>query len=387
MSGASEHWVSSKPFDPGRTTAELSSVSTAYLDASQRRLFWWRFRRHRLAVVALGFLALAYLCVVFAEIVAPKGVATRDTQHIFMPPQRVHLFHEGSLVGPYVYPFTGRLDMDTLERTYEPDRSAPMPLRFFCRGEPYRFWGLVEAEFHLVCPPDGGTAYFLGTDRLGRDIFSRLVHGARISLTVGLVGVTLSLILGLMLGGIAGYRGGWADYWLQRVTEVLRSLPQLPLWLALSAALPVTMSPILVYFCITAILALLEWPGLARAVRSKLLSLREEDFCRAAEMMGASDARIISRHLLPNFMSHIIVSASLAIPTMILAETALSFLGLGLRAPITSWGVMLSEAQNIEAVALYPWLLLPMLPVMLTVLAFSFLGDGLRDALDPLAAT
>lgn len=387
MSDLTGHWVSPKPFDPGRTTAELSSVSTAYLDASQRRLFWWRFRRHRLAIVSLAFLALAYLCVVFAEFVAPAGVATRDTQHIFMPPQRVHLFHEGSLVGPFVYPMVGRLDMDTLERLYEVDRTTPMPLRFLCQGEPYRFWGLWESDRHLVCPPQGGTAFFLGTDRLGRDIFSRLVHGARISLTVGLVGVTLSLILGLALGGLAGYRGGWADWILQRVTEVLRSLPQLPLWLALSAALPVTMSPILVYFCITAILAFLEWPGLARAVRSKLLSLREEDFCRAAEMMGASDARIISRHLLPNFMSHIIVSASLAIPTMILAETALSFLGLGLRAPITSWGVMLSEAQNIEAVALYPWLLMPMLPVMLTVLAFSFLGDGLRDALDPLAAS
>ena len=225
--------------------------------------------------------------------------------------------------------------------------------------------------------------FLLGSDRLGRDMLSRLIHGARISLTVGLVGVALSFVLGLFFGGLAGYLGGWTDWWVQRVTETLRSIPELPLWLALSAALPVTWSATLVYFGITLILALLDWPSLARAVRSKLLSLREEDFTAAAVVMGAKPGRIILRHLLPNFMSHLIASASLSIPSMILAETALSFLGLGLRPPITSWGVMLSEAQNIEAVALYPWLLLPMVPVMSTVLAFSFLGDGLRDAVDP----
>lgn len=225
--------------------------------------------------------------------------------------------------------------------------------------------------------------FLLGTDRLGHDMLSRLIHGARISLTVGLVGVTISFVLGLFFGGLAGYFGGRIDWWVQRTTETLRSIPELPLWLALSAALPVTWSPILIYFGITIILALLDWPALARAVRSKLLSLREEDFTAAAVMMGAKPSRVIARHLLPNFMSHLIASASLSIPSMILAETALSFLGLGLRPPITSWGVLLSEAQNIEAVALYPWLLFPMVPVMLVVLAFSFLGDGLRDAVDP----
>jgi peptide/nickel transport system permease protein len=225
--------------------------------------------------------------------------------------------------------------------------------------------------------------FLLGTDRLGRDMASRMLYGARISLTVGLVGVALSFLLGIIIGGAAGYFGGRTDAVVQRITEILRSIPELPLWMALAAALPVTWSPILIYFGITIILALVDWPSLARAVRSKLLALREEDFVAAAEMMGATPARIIGRHLLPNFTSHLIASASLSVPSMILAETALSFLGLGLRPPITSWGVLLAEAQNMEAVALYPWLLLPMAPVMVTVLAFSFLGDGLRDAVDP----
>jgi peptide/nickel transport system permease protein len=225
--------------------------------------------------------------------------------------------------------------------------------------------------------------FLLGTDRLGRDMLSRLIYGARISLTIGLVGVTLSYAIGITIGGIAGYFGGLFDSIVQRLTEVLRSIPELPLWMALSAALPVTWDPRLIYFGITVILALLDWPSIARAVRSKLFALREEDYVAAAEMMGAKPSRIIARHLLPNFTSHLIASASLTIPSMILAETALSFLGLGLRPPITSWGVLLNEAQNIEAVALYPWLLAPMVPVMVTVLAFSFLGDGLRDAIDP----
>ena len=273
--------------------------------------------------------------------------------------------------------------MDTLKRVYTPDRTRPQPIRFFCSGEPYKFWGLFDADFHLVCPPEGGTLFLLGTDRLGRDMLSRLLYGGRISLTIGLVGVTLSYLIGITIGGMAGYFGGLFDSIVQRITEVLRSIPELPLWMALSAALPVTWDPRIIYFGITIIFALLDWPGIARAVRSKLFALREEDYVAAAEMMGAKPSRIIGRHLVPNFTSHLIASASLSIPSMILAETALSFLGLGLRPPITSWGVLLAEAQNIEAVALYPWLLLPMLPVMATVLAFSFLGDGLRDAIDP----
>ncbi|HEX2018916.1 MAG TPA: ABC transporter permease [Aurantimonas sp.] len=377
------HFVSQEPFDPEATVAEGFIVSSAYARASQTRLIWWRFLRHRVAVMSLAFLVVSYVAIVFIEFLAPYELHARHTDHIFAPPQSVHLFHDGGFVGPFVYPLRYALDLDTLQRVYTPATTRPMPLRFFCQGDAYRFWGLVEARTHLVCPPEGGTLFLLGTDRLGRDMLSRILYGARISLTVGLVGVTLSFLLGITIGGAAGYFGGWVDSVVQRITEILRSIPELPLWLALSAALPVTWSPLLVYFGITLILALLDWPGLARAVRSKLFALREEDFVVAAEMLGARPRRIIFRHLLPNFMSHLIASASLSIPTMILAETALSFLGLGLRPPITSWGVLLAEAQNIEAVALYPWLLLPMLPVVLTVLAFSFVGDGLRDAVDP----
>lgn len=380
---SSEHYVSTEPFDPEATIAEGSVVSERYAKASQARLIWWRFKRHRLAVLSLAFLVVSYASILIVEFLAPYDYQTRHTDFIFSPPQSVHILRDGRLVSPFVYPLSYRLDLETLQRTYTEDRSRPLPVRFFCHGSSYSFWGIMNGDTHLVCPPAGGTFFILGTDRLGRDMLSRIVYGARISLTIGLVGVTLSFLLGITIGGLAGYFGGWVDAVVQRTTEILRSLPELPLWLALSAALPVTWSPLLIYFGITLILALLDWPGLARAVRSKFFALREEDFVLAAEMLGARPGRIIRRHLLPNFMSHLIASASISVPTMILAETALSFLGLGLRPPITSWGVLLSEAQNIEAVALYPWLLLPMLPVILTVLAFSFVGDGLRDAIDP----
>ncbi|HEX2257299.1 MAG TPA: ABC transporter permease [Afifellaceae bacterium] len=377
------HYVSDEAFDPEATVAPGSAPSEKYLNASQGQIIWWRFKRHRLAYLSLWFLGLSYFSILITEFLAPYELHSRHTGFIFAPPQAVHLFHEGRLVGPFVYPFDYRLDMDTLQRVYTPDRSNPQPIRFFCSGEPYEFWGPFRADFHLICAPEGGTLFLLGTDRLGRDMLSRLLYGGRISLTIGLVGVTLSYAIGIVIGGMAGYFGGLFDSVVQRITEVLRSIPELPLWMALSAALPVTWDPRVIYLGITIIFALLDWPSIARAVRSKLFALREEDYVTAAEMMGAKPARIIGRHLVPNFTSHLIASASLSIPSMILAETALSFLGLGLRPPITSWGVLLSEAQNIEAVALYPWLLLPMLPVMATVLAFSFLGDGLRDAIDP----
>ncbi len=318
-----------------------------------------------------------------SEFIAPYDLHSRHSGFIYAPPQRIHLFHEGRLVGPFVYPLDFKLNMETLKREYVADTSEPQRIRYFCFGERYNFWGLFDSSFHFFCPPKDGTMFLLGTDRLGRDMFSRLTYGARISLTIGLVGVTLSYVIGITIGGIAGYYGGLFDSIVQRVTEVLRSIPELPLWMALAAALPVTWDPRVIYFGITLILALLDWPSIARAVRSKLFALREEDYVAAAEMMGAKPGRIIGRHLVPNFTSHLIASASLTIPSMILAETALSFLGLGLRPPITSWGVLLNEAQNIESVALYPWLLAPMMPVMLIVLAFSFLGDGLRDAIDP----
>ncbi|TAD89927.1 MAG: ABC transporter permease [Alphaproteobacteria bacterium] len=375
-------FVSDQPYDPAHTVP-LSAAQERFYAATPRQLFWYRFLRHKPAVVSAVILVAMYLACLCIEFLAPYDLETRHSDHILAPPQSIHLFHEGRLVGPFVYGFDYQLDLETLQRNYTPNPQKVQPLRFFCHGDDYRFWGMIEGTLHLVCPAEGGTVFLLGTDRLGRDIFSRLLYGMRISLTVGILGIAISLVLGVLFGGLAGYYGGWVDNIIQRAIEVLRSFPELPLWMALSASLPVDWSPVVIYFGITIILGLLDWTGLARSVRSKFLALREEDFCVAAELMGASPTRIILRHLMPSFMSHLIASATLAIPGMILGETALSFLGLGLRPPITSWGVMLAEAQNINAVVLYPWLMAPVVPVMITVLAFNFLGDGLRDAADP----
>ncbi|MEO7940639.1 MAG: ABC transporter permease [Burkholderiaceae bacterium] len=380
--GRLEHYVSPDPFDPDAAET-LTSAQEEFYRASQWRIMWWKFRRHRVAVVAAVVLALLYGSALVTEFLAPYEVSSRDSSHIFAPPQKVHFFHEGQFVGPYVYGFDMKLNLEKMKREFTPDLEKVQPIRFFCRGDEYRVWGLFNADLHLVCAAEGGTLFLMGTDRLGRDMFSRIIYGTRISLTVGLLGIAVSFLIGITLGGISGYYGGWIDNVIQRLIEMVRSFPELPLWMALSAALPVTWSPILIYFGITIILGLLDWPGLARAVRSKFLALREEDFATAAVLMGASPARVIGRHLLPSFTSHLIASLTLSIPSMILGETALSFLGLGLRPPITSWGVLLNEAQNINVVALYPWLMLPVLPVLVVVLAFNFLGDGLRDAADP----
>lgn len=382
MSERLEHFVSSAPFDPV-SVEQLTPEQEKYYLASQWQMMWWRFKGHKLAVIAGLILLLSYGSILISELIAPYSLHTRHTDHIYAPPQSVHLFHDGEFVGPFVYSLNYKLNFETLKREYTENRTAVRPIRFFCLGDTYKFWGMFNGSFHFVCPSKDGTLFLMGTDRLGRDMLSRLIYGARISLTVGLLGIIISFVLGITIGGMAGYFGGWVDASVQRVIEILKSLPELPLWMALSAALPANWSPILIYLGITIILGLLDWPGLARAVRSKLLALREEDYAVAARLMGSSPTHIISRHLLPNFMSHLIASATLSVPSMILGETALSFLGLGLRPPITSWGVLLSEAQNIEAVALYPWLMVPMLPVVIVVLAFNFLGDGLRDAADP----
>ena len=377
-----KHYISNKPFDPHSIEALTPEQEEIYF-ASQLKLMWWKFKRHKVAVWSGWFLLLLYASIIICEFLSPFNYQTRHTRHIYAPPQGIHMFHEGEFVGPFVYGIRQKLNLETGQREYQRNEKKIMKLSFLCSGEEYYWMGLVKADNHLICPPDNAPLYLLGTDRLGRDMLSRILQGARISLTIGLIGITVSFILGIVIGGLAGYYGGVVDLIVQRIIEVLQSIPTIPLWLTLSALMPPSWSPILIYFGITIILGLLDWTGLARAVRSKLLSLREEEYVLAARLIGASPSRIIGCHLVPGFMSHLIASATITIPTMILGETALSFLGLGLREPITSWGVLLNEAQNINAVVITPWLLLPVIPVIFVIITFNFLGDGLRDAADP----
>ena len=377
-----KHFVNKAPFDPN-ATERLTPEQERYYMATQWQLMWWKLKRHKLAMISGAVLAFMYFSVIISEFLAPYALTTRNTDFIYAPPQTINFFHDGEFQGPFVYGLKYQLNMTNLKREYQEDKQSIQKIRFFCKSDPYKFWGHVAASTHLFCPSATGTLFLLGTDRLGRDVLSRIIYGTRISLTVGLLGIIFSFIIGITIGGLAGYFGGWVDNLSQRAIEIIRSFPELPLWMALSASLPVAWSPILIYFGITIILGMLDWTGLARAVRSKLLSLREEDFALAAQLMGAKPQRIIVRHLLPSFTSHLIASATLSIPSMILGETALSFLGLGLRPPITSWGVLLTEAQNMNAVELYPWIMTPVIPVIIVVLAFNFFGDGLRDAADP----
>lgn len=348
-----------------------------------RQLAWLRFKRHRLAVASGIFLLAIYAVASICEFVAPYATDTRNALAINAPPMRVRFIdHEGRFhLRPFVNGYTMSIDEDTWRRQYTEDPNRRFDLRFFAKGEPYRLWALIPLEGHLFVVD--GYIHLFGTDELGRDLFSRILYGARISLSIGLVGVGLTLFLGLLLGGLAGYLGGWMDLAVQRVIEVLRSLPTLPLWMALSAALPASWPSLRIYFGVTIILSLFGWTTLAWQVRGRFLSLREEEFVVAARLLGAGKMRVIFRHLVPSFMSHTITTATLAVPGMILGETALSFLGIGLRAPVVSWGVLLEQAQNYQVIVLTPWLLLPGLFVVLTVMAFNLLGDGLRDAADP----
>ena len=376
------HYVNEAPFDP-YAVEKLTPQQERYYQAAEWRIVWWRFRRHRIAVWSGAFLLFLYISIVICEFLAPYNLHTRHTKYIYAPPQALHLFHNGEFIGPFVYGFDYKLNMETLAREYASNPKKVQPLRYFCRGDDYRFWGEIEWNVHLFCPAEGGTVFLFGTDRLGRDMLSRVIYGTRISLTLAFIATGISFVLGIVIGGIAGYYGGFIDALILRTIEIIRSFPELPIFMTLSALLPVTWSPIGVFAGISVIIGFLDWPGLARAVRAKFLSLREEDFTTAAQLMGASPARIIGRHLLPSFTSHLIASLTVSIPTAILGETALSFLGIGLRPPITSWGVVLYEAQDFNVVAVYPWLLLPIVPLFLVVLAFNFLGDGLRDAADP----
>lgn len=352
--------------------------------ASQWTLMRWKFGKHKLAMVSFFVIAAFYLVAVFCEFLAPNDIDIRFRNYVYAPPQRIRFVHEGRFSPrPFVYGLTRTIDSETLRRIYTPETSRPLFVHFFTRGAPYRFWGLFPTDIRFMGVAEGGTLFLLGTDQLGRDLYSRLLHGTRISLSIGLVGVAMSFVIGLVLGGLSGFYGGAVDIVIQRIIEILQSFPTIPLWLGLSAALPVDWPVLRIYFGITIILSFIGWTGLARVVRGKFLALREEDFAVAARVAGSSEMRIIFRHLLPSFMSHIIVSITLAIPGMILGETALSFLGLGLRPPVVSWGVLLQQAQNVQAVALYPWLLIPVFFVIALVLAFNFVGDGLRDAADP----
>jgi len=367
-------------------TVEEEVVEQELAVASQWQLMWRSFKKHRLAMASAAVIALMYLVVLFADFFAPYGPVQRFSGALYAPPQMVRFVDEsGFSFRPFVYAQKQELDLATFQRRYVQDRSVKQPIYFFVRGPEYKLWGLIPSNLHLFGTADGKPIFLFGTDELGRDMLSRIIFGGRISLSIGLVGVFLSLVLGLFFGGISGYFGGTIDMIVQRTIEVIRSFPQIPLWMALSAALPQTWSPIQVYFAITVILSIIGWTGLARVARGKIMSLKNEDFVVAARLSGLKNGRIISRHLVPSFASHIIADVTLAIPQMILAETSLSFLGIGLRPPVISWGVLLQKAQNVHTIAAAPWLMIPGLFVILFVLAFNFLGDGLRDAADPYA--
>jgi peptide/nickel transport system permease protein len=371
------------PGEPLLTTEAEERVAVA----TQAQLMWRRFRKHRLAMVGAIAVILFYLVVLFADFLAYVDPEAADAQRGLIAPQGIQWFHDGQFK-PHVFALVGKRDPQTFKRVYAVDPSQIVPLTFFAPGFDYKLFGFIPANRHLIGVQDANpeeTLFLLGTDLEGRDMWSRIMFATRTSLTIGLVAVVVSLVLGVILGGISGFYGGMADTVIQRVIEILRSVPTIPLWMGLAAAMPKSWSIMQVYFTITIIISLIGWTELARVVRGRFLSLREEDFVTAADLVGASQSRIIFVHMVPLFLSHIIAATTLALPAMIISETALSFLGLGLRPPAISWGVLLQQAQNVQTVALSPWLLIPAIPVILVILAFNFLGDGLRDAADPYA--
>ena len=364
--------------------AEAATMSKSALarkrGASSGQLAWRRFRRSKVGLVGAVILILLYLLTLFAPFLSPYSITRQDSGRAYQPPQRVRIMHEGQLMRPFVYPVSQERDPVTFRRIFQEDRSSPLPLRFFVRGDSYRFFG-IQTDLRLF-GVDDGRAYLLGTDRFGRDLLSRLVMGSQVSLTVGIIGIIISFSIGVLVGGISGYYGGWIDNVLQRVIEVLLSFPRLPILLALATVIPASWPSSWVYLGIVAVLAVIGWAGLARVIRGQVLALKEVEYVSAARSIGVKDLVIITRHLLPNITSYLIIAASLALPGYILGESALSFLGLGVKEPMTSWGLLLRDAQNFESLRLYPWLLAPGALIVLAVLAFNFVGDALRDAFD-----
>ena len=371
----------------GRTPKAVGALAEDRIAvATQRQLIWWRFKKHKLAVLSLFIVALFYLVAVFADFLAYTDPEASDSRRGYISPQTITWFESDGAFRPHVHGLKGVRDMKTFKLVYKIDETRKVYIKFFAEGYSYHLLGFIPANRHLLSfdtsVPENGL-FLLGTDVQGRDLWSRLMVATRVSLSIGLAGVTISLFLGILFGGVSGLYGGAVDTAIQRLIELVRSIPTIPLWLGLAAALPNTWSSLQIYFAITIIISLIGWTDLARVVRGRFLSLREEDFIVAAELMGASRMRVIFRHMLPSFTSHIIAAVSLALPAMIISETSLSFLGLGLRPPAISWGILLQDAQSVQTLAIAPWLLLAAVPVITVILAFNFLGDGLRDAADP----